>query len=62
LAYLYTALKCFLEGWYAFWRVGMLSEELEYHCTDLDCFLKGWHAIDRVGIHLYSVEMVSRGF
>jgi hypothetical protein len=40
----------------------MLSEELEYHCTDLDCFLKGWNAIDRVGIHLYSVEMVSRGF
>jgi hypothetical protein len=32
-------LECFLEGWNAFDRVGVLSIELEYLCTGLKCIL-----------------------
>jgi hypothetical protein len=61
-------LKCFLEDWNAFERVGiplyrvaMLSTVLEYLCTGLQCFLQGWHASDRVGIPLYMFGMLSSG-
>jgi hypothetical protein len=60
-------LKCFLEDWNAFERVGiplyrvaMLSTVLEYLCTGLQCFLQGWNAFDRVGIPLHSIGMLSR--
>jgi hypothetical protein len=33
----------FLQGWYDFYRVGMLS-------TVLECFLQGWNASYRVGM------------
>jgi hypothetical protein len=50
-------LKCFLEGWNAFERVGiplyrvaMVSTELEYLCTGLKWILVGWNAFYRVGM------------
>jgi hypothetical protein len=61
-------LECFLQGWNAFDRVGMLSTELEYLCieleylcTELECFLQAWNAFDRVGIPLYRVGMLPTG-
>jgi hypothetical protein len=47
LKYLCTGLKCFPDGWNAFYSVGMVS-------TELECFLS-------VGIHFYRVEMLSGG-
>jgi hypothetical protein len=32
LEYLCTGLKCFIEGWNAFYSVRILSTELEYLC------------------------------
>jgi hypothetical protein len=50
-------LKCFLEGWNAFegvgipfYRVGMLSTELEYLCTGLECLLEEWNAFFKIGM------------
>jgi hypothetical protein len=34
-------LECFLEGWDAFYSVGMLSTELEYLCTGLEQLCTG---------------------
>jgi hypothetical protein len=31
----------FVHSWNAFYRVGMLSTVLVYHCTELECFLEG---------------------
>jgi hypothetical protein len=39
----------------------MLSTVLVYLCTGLECFLQGWNDFDSVGIHLYRVEVLSRG-
>jgi hypothetical protein len=52
LEYLCTELECFLQGWNAFCRDGMLPAGLE-------CFLQGWNDIDSVGIPLYTVGMLS---
>jgi hypothetical protein len=54
-------LECFQQGWNAFYRVGMLSTQLEYICTGLECFLKGWNAFDSVGKPLYRVGMLYGG-
>jgi hypothetical protein len=54
-------LECFLEGWNAFDRVGMLSTELEYLCTESECYVQGWNSFYRVGIHLCIVGMLSTG-
>jgi hypothetical protein len=35
LEYLCKEFDCFLQGWNAFYRVGMLSTGLEYLCTRL---------------------------
>jgi hypothetical protein len=62
-----TGLDCFLQGWNAFHRVGILSTvgiplyRVEMLSTGLECFLQGWNAFDGVGIPLYGVEMLSRG-
>jgi hypothetical protein len=63
-----AGLECFLQGWNAFCRVGMLSIELEFLCTGLKYIPEGWNAFDivgiplyRVGIPLYRVGMPSRG-
>jgi hypothetical protein len=53
-----TGWECFLQGWKASYRVGMLSTELEYLCTGLECILQGLNAFDRVGIPLYRVGML----
>jgi hypothetical protein len=45
-----TGLDCFLQGCNAFYRVGMLSTELEYLCTELECYEQGWNAFYRVGM------------
>jgi hypothetical protein len=42
--YLCTGLECVLQGWNAFYRVGMVSTVLEYLCTGLECFIEGWNA------------------
>jgi hypothetical protein len=54
LEYLCTEWECFLQGWNAFCRVGMLS-------VGLECFLEGWNAYDSVGIPMYRVGMLSTG-
>jgi hypothetical protein len=55
-------LDCSLQGWNAFYRVGiplyrvgMLSTGLEYLCTESDCYVQGWNSFYRVGIPLYRV-------
>jgi hypothetical protein len=53
--------ECFLEGWDAFRRFGILSTELEYLCTDWEFLLVGWNALYSVGIPLYRVGIISRG-
>jgi hypothetical protein len=50
LEYVCTVLKCFLEGWNAFYRVGILLYRVEMLSIGLECFLEGWNAFDRVGI------------
>jgi hypothetical protein len=62
------ALECFrqcwnnfVQGWNAFYRVGMISTVLAYLCTELECSLEGWNAFDRVGIALYRIGMLSTG-
>jgi hypothetical protein len=35
------ALECFLDGWNAFYRVGMLSTELEYLFTESESYVHG---------------------
>jgi hypothetical protein len=54
-----TGLECFrqswnnfVQSWNSFYRVGMLSTQMEYLCTELECFLEGWNAFDRVEITL----------
>jgi hypothetical protein len=61
-------LECFpqswntlVQGWNAFYRVGMLSTDLEYLCTGLEFFLQGCNAFDRGGIPSYRVGMLSTG-
>jgi hypothetical protein len=61
-------LECFLQGWNpldrvrnAFYRVDMLSTELEDLCIGLKFFLEFWNTFDRVGIPLYTVGMLSTG-
>jgi hypothetical protein len=56
-----TGLKCFLQGWNAFHRVGGSLYRVEMLSTGLKCFLQGWNAVDSVGIPLYRVGMLSTG-
>jgi hypothetical protein len=63
-----TVLECFRQSWNtfvqvwdAFYRVGILSTQLEYLCTELECFLEGWNAFDSVGIPLYRAGLLSTG-
>jgi hypothetical protein len=44
LVYLCTRLKCFLEGWNAFDRVGIPLYRVEMLSIGLECFLEGWNA------------------
>jgi hypothetical protein len=44
LEYLCTEFEFFIEGWNAFYSVGMLSTQLEYLCTELECFIEGCNA------------------
>jgi hypothetical protein len=64
-----TELKCFLEGWNTFDRVGIPlytagipMYRVEILSRVLEFFRHGWHAFDRVGIPLYRVGMLSTGF
>jgi hypothetical protein len=61
LAYLCTALICFLDGWNAFDRVGIHLYSVEMLSRGWECILEGWNAFDRVGIPLYKVAMLSTG-
>jgi hypothetical protein len=61
LEYLCTGLKCFLEGWNAFDRVGIPLYRAGMLNRWPQCFLEGWNAFDRVGIPLYTVGMLSTG-
>jgi hypothetical protein len=51
----FLVLECFLEGWNAFDRVGMLS-------TGLECFRQGWNAFDRVGMLSRGLEWFRQGW
>jgi hypothetical protein len=62
LEYLCTGLKCFLEGWNAFdrvgiplYRAGIPMYRVEILSRVLECVRHGWNAFDRVGIPLYRV-------
>jgi hypothetical protein len=44
LVYLCTRLKCFLEGWNAFDRVGIPLYRGEMLSIGLECFVEGWNA------------------
>jgi hypothetical protein len=51
-----TELDCFVHSWNTFvqsWNTFVRS---------WNTFVLSWNAFDRVGIHLYRVEMLSRGF
>jgi hypothetical protein len=68
LEYLCTQLKCFLEGWNTFdrvgiplYRAGIPMYSVRILSRVLECFRHGWNAIDRVGIPLYRVGMLSTG-
>jgi hypothetical protein len=52
LEYLCTELECFLQGWNAFYRLGMLSTGLEY-------FRPSWNAFYRVGMLSTELEYLS---
>jgi hypothetical protein len=58
LEYLCTGLKCFLEGWNAFDKVGITLYSVGLLSIGLECLLEGWNAFDRVGIPMYRVEML----
>jgi hypothetical protein len=52
-----TGLKCFLQGWHAFHRVGiplyrveMLSAVLVCFRQSWNTFVQSWNAFDRVGM------------
>jgi hypothetical protein len=51
-----TRLKCFLEGWNAFNRVGIPLYRVGMLSTGLECFLQGWNAFGRVGMLSTEVE------
>jgi hypothetical protein len=51
----------FVQDWYAFYMVGMISTVLVYVCTELECFLERYNAFDSVGIALYMVGLLSTG-
>jgi hypothetical protein len=61
LEYHCTRLKCSLQGWNAFERVGIPLYSVGMLSTVLEGFRQSWNAFDRVGIPLYTVEMLSRG-
>jgi hypothetical protein len=61
LEYLCTGLKCFLQGWNAFNRVGTPLYRFGMLSTGLECFRQCWNAFDSFGIPLYRVAMLSRG-
>jgi hypothetical protein len=44
LEYSCTGLECFLEGWNAFYKGGMLSTGLEFFRQSWNNFVQGWHA------------------
>jgi hypothetical protein len=44
LEFFRTELDCFVEGWYAFDRVGIPSYRVEMLSRGLVCFLEGWNA------------------
>jgi hypothetical protein len=50
LEYICTQLECFLEGWNAFDRVGMLSREMECFRQSWNNFVQGWNDFYRVGM------------
>jgi ABC-type glycerol-3-phosphate transport system permease component len=50
LEYLCTRLKCFLEGWNTFDRIGIPLYRVGLLATVLECFLQGWNACYRVGM------------
>jgi hypothetical protein len=50
LEYICTGLKCFLEGWNAFDRVGSPLYMVEMLCRVFESFLQGWNAFDSVGM------------
>jgi ABC-type glycerol-3-phosphate transport system permease component len=50
-------MECFLQGWNAFYRVGIPLYRDGMLSTGLESFLQGWNAFDRVGIPLYRVRM-----
>jgi ABC-type spermidine/putrescine transport system permease subunit II len=43
LKYLCTGLKCFLEGWNAFGRVGIPLYRVGMISTGLECFRQSWN-------------------
>jgi hypothetical protein len=52
LEYLCTRLKCFLEGWNAFYSVGTPLYRAEMLSRVLVCFREVWNTFDRDGIPL----------
>jgi hypothetical protein len=44
LEYLCTGLKCFLEGWNAFDKVGITLYSVGLLSIGLECLLEGWNA------------------
>jgi hypothetical protein len=68
LEYHCSELKCFLECWNTFDRVGIpvytagiSMYRVVIPSRVLECFRHCWHAFDRVGIPLYRVGMLSTG-
>jgi hypothetical protein len=57
LEYLCTGLECFLQGWNAFDKDGILLNRVGMHSTGLECFrqrwntfVQSWNAFDRVAM------------
>jgi hypothetical protein len=66
LEFLCTGLKCFLEGWDAFDRVGTPLYSVGMLYRVLECLLQSWkscvhgrNAFQRVGIPIYGAGMLS---
>jgi hypothetical protein len=69
LEYLCTRLKCFLEGWNAFDRVGihlytveMLSRVLERNRQSWNTYVQVWNAFYRVGMFPRGLECFLEGW
>jgi NifU-like protein involved in Fe-S cluster formation len=69
LEYLCTRLKCFLEGWNAFERVGihlytveMLSRVLERNRQSWNTYVQVWNAFYRVGMFPRGLECFLEGW